>query len=90
MSGCIRALYVLLMIGTAGVLMIAVPRLVETVAILVVRVHRVNDTGRAADCWNVFSPHRIRPLAVSARSLLSVLVQIVDRFNRQSGCRNGV
>jgi hypothetical protein len=64
MNGYIRALYILLIIGTAGVLVIAAPRLVETVAILDVRVHRVNETGRTVDCWNVFSPHRIRPLAV--------------------------
>lgn len=64
MSRRTKVLYVLLTIGTVGVLVITVPRLVETVTILDVRVHRVNYMGHTADCWNVFSPHRIRPLAV--------------------------
>ena len=66
MSARIKVLYILLTIGTVGVLVMAVPRLVGTVTILDVRVHRVNDMGRIVDSWHVFGPHRIRPLAVPA------------------------
>jgi len=64
MSARIKVLYILLTIGTVGVLVMAVPRLVGTVTILDVRVHRANDMGRIVDSWHVFGPHRIRPLAV--------------------------
>jgi len=64
MSAHIKVLYILLTIGAAGFLVIAVPRLVGTLTILDVRVHRVNDMGRVVDSWHVFGPHRTRPLAV--------------------------
>jgi len=64
MTDRIKVLCILLIIGTVGVLVIAVPRLVGTVAVLDVRVHRVNGIGRIVDSWHVFGPHRIRPLAV--------------------------
>ena len=64
MSARIKILCILLTIGTGGVLVIEAPRLVGTVTVLDVRVHRVNDMGRIVDSWHVFGPHRIRPLAV--------------------------